>query len=195
MPMNQLFRPAFQSAPVRRQSPQWSTLVRNLGSVCWVFAAFIALAALLMGYGQYRRMTTWTPAQGSVVHQEIYWDYSRNTKGGSSVVYGARFTFRYNLNGEERTGEADLGYRTGFRGWIEHEVRRLPVGTTREIRVNPLNPSVLSLASDFGTLSFAAAYFALALAMLAFGIGLVSRRGAELWSEADERRRSAMVSA
>ena len=183
----------FSSSAARPCPQHWSVLVRNLGYVLWVFTGFIGLAATLLAYGQYRRMTTWLPAHGTVTQHEVYWEYSRNSKGGSSVVYGARFTFRYTINGQQKVGVADLGYRSGFRSWIAHEAELLPVGTSRDIRVDPNDDSRLSLAADYGPLSFAAAYSAFSLALVTFALGLGCRWGASIWREADERRRASLI--
>ncbi len=187
-------KPIFSATARPRQPQHWSGLVRNFGNVCWVFAGIIFVMAALLAYGQYRKMSNWIPAKGTLVQREIYWDYSRNTKGGNSIVYGARFTFRYSLDGQEKLGSADLGFRSGFRTWVEHMLESLPVGTQREIRVNPGNSFDLSLASDFGPLSFAAAYFAGALALLTFGLGLGCKWFAAVSREAYERRQYSAVS-
>jgi hypothetical protein len=156
--------------------------------VCWVFAGIIGLLTAFLVYGQYRRMTTWTPVLGTVVQSEIYWDYSKNTKGGSSVVYGARFAIKYHHNGTESMGSADLGYRTGFKSLVERQVHMLPVGMTRKVSVNPDNPSDISLASDFGELSFAAAYLAAAFFLITAALGLALRTWSTWLNEASQRK-------
>ena len=188
-------KPTFRGTAMPRRPQHWSALVRNLGYVCWIFTAFIGIAAGFLAYGQYRTMKSWLSAQGIVTQREIYWNYSRNSRNGRSIVYGARFTFRYNMNGRENFGVADLGIRSGFRSWIANEMERLPVGTQREIRVNPDVPGELSLTVDYGPLSFAASYFATSLALVTFALGLVCWWGAKHWREADERRRAAAATA
>lgn len=152
----------------------WSSLPRTIAIACWMFAAILGVLAGIMAYGQYQRMTKWTAAEGTVIHNEVYWDHSKNSKGGRSVVYGARFTIAYEMNGKQGVGVADLGYRSGMRSWIERKANALPAGSKRQVRVNPGNPSEISLASDYGELSFGAAYlaFSLCLMILAIGFGM-----------------------
>ena len=166
------FKSTFSNAAPAR-SQDWSALPRRLGYVFWILAAFIACVAMLMAYSQHKKMSTWLPVQATLVQRDVYWDYSRNTKGGSSVVYGARFTFQYELEGKKTLTVADLGYRSSIRSWIAHETELLPVGTKREIRVNPDSPNEASLASDYGRLSFAAAYFAATLSGTFFAMGFI----------------------
>jgi hypothetical protein len=156
----------------------WSSVPRTIAIACWIFAAILGVLAGTMAYGQYQRMTKWTAAEGTVVHNEVYWDYSKNSKGGRSVVYGARFTMEYKVNGRQSVGVADLGYRSGMRSWIERKAKTLPVGTKRQVRVNPDNPSEVSLASDYGELSYGAAYFAFSLCLMILAIGF----GMRWWS-------------
>lgn len=171
----------------------WSSLPRTIAIACWIFAAILGVLAGIVAYGQYQRMTKWTAAEGTVLHNEVYWDYSKNSKGGRSVVYGARFTIAYELNGKQGVGVADLGYRSGMRSWIERKAKALPVGTKRQVRVNPDNPSEVSLASDYGELSFGAAYFAFSLCLMILAIGF----GLRWWSVhlAEMRKRESAMTA
>ena len=150
----------------------WRTVPRKIGYVCWIFAGFLGVMAAITAYSQYQRMSSWTPVEATVTSREVYWDYSRSSKGGTSVVYGARFTFTYAADGRRQTGVADLGYRSSFRSWIERQADALPVGAQRQVRVNPVNPAEISLASDFGELSFASAYFLFSLCLIMLAIGL-----------------------
>ena len=151
---------------------------RTIAIACWIFAAILWVLAGTMAYGQYQRMTKWTAAEATVVHNEVYWDYSNNSKGGRSVVYGARFTLAYEFAGNQHVGVADLGYRSSMRSWIERKANALPVGTKRQVRVNPDNPDQVSLASDYGELSFGAAYFAFSLCLMILAVGF----GMRWWS-------------
>ena len=151
---------------------------RTIAIACWIFAAILGVLAGIMAYGQYQRMTKWTATEGTVVHNEVYWEYSKNSKGGRSVVYGARFTMAYEFAGKQCVGVADLGYRSGMRSWIERKANALPVGTKRQVRVNPDNPGEVSLASDYGELSFGAAYFAFSLCLMILAVGF----GMRWWS-------------
>lgn len=170
-------------------SPQdWSTVPRKISYICWLCAGFLGIIASIMAYGQYLKMNTWVPVEATVTKNDIYWDYSRNAKGGNSIVYGARFTFSYIRDGHEQTGVADLGYRSGYRSWIERQAKTLPVGAHRQVRANPDDLRELSLASDFGELSFASAYFASSVAMLVFAIGLALWWWSVILVESRQRR-------
>jgi hypothetical protein len=142
----------------------------------------------MLAYGQYQKISRWQSVEATVRNNEVYWDYSRTSKGARTVVYGARFTMAYTVDGREQVGVADLGFRSGFRSLVEHQAKFLPVGSYRQVRVNPDDPADLSLASDFGQLSFASAYFLITIALALFAVGLAFWWWSVILIESRQRR-------
>jgi hypothetical protein len=150
-----------------------STVPRKIGYICWGCAVLLSVIAAIMAYGQYQKLSRWQPVDATVKSNEVYSDFTKTANGNRVVVFGARFTMVYTVDGHDQAGVADLGFRSGFRSLIEHQAKLLPAGSHRQVRVNPDDPTELSLASDFGQLSFASAYFVFTLAMSLFAVGLL----------------------
>jgi hypothetical protein len=121
-----------------------------------LFALPLALIAGFLAWRQYRILKTWPAVDATVVQSR--WVESRSRPGpGRGDSYGAEFQFRYSVAGREYEAIARPGYSSSYdqaRRWLGE----LPVGSRRRIRYEPDNPQVISLANDYGTLSFAASY-------------------------------------
>lgn len=158
---------AAAAAPPRRPG---QSLKLFAAAVFFAFAVPLLLLAGLLGWHQYRILTTW-PAVDAVVTKAVWTTHTTNTAKPPITSYGARFSFHYNAGGRPYDASADLGYRSSTRSDIEHWTEQMPVGSHRRIRYDPHNPGNISLAVDYTPLAFAAPY---TLAKWAGMIALVS---------------------
>jgi hypothetical protein len=121
-----------------------------------LFALPLALISTFLAWRQYRILTTWPSVEGTVL-QSRWVQNGGNSGRGRATAYGAEFRFRYFVNGRSYEAVATPGYQASYdhaKSWLAE----LPVGSRRRIRYEPDNPQVISLASDYSTLSFAASY-------------------------------------
>ncbi len=139
-------------------------------AVFFAFSVPLVLLAGLLGWHQYRILTTW-PAVDAVVTKAEWTTHTTATAKPAITSYGARFSFHYSAGGRPYDASADLGYSSSVRSDIEHWMAQMPVGSHRRIRYDPHNPANISLAVDYTPLAFAAPYM---LAKWASIIALVS---------------------
>jgi hypothetical protein len=125
--------------------------------------------AALLGWHQYRILTTW-PAVDAVVARADWTSTTTHNSRPPITYYGARFAFRYTAQGRLYDSSAELGYKSYLRSDIERWLAQMPVGSHQRIRYNPRNPAHISLAAQYTPRSFAAPY---TLANWAGIIGLV----------------------
>jgi hypothetical protein len=110
----------------------------------------------LMGYGPYHIVTTWPSAEAVVVASDVFSTITHTRGSGArGIVYGAAFAFRYNVGGRPYVSRTDIGYRTSSKSEMVEWTRTLPVGMHHAIRYHPLDPTRISLAVGFDTMSFA----------------------------------------
>lgn len=154
-----------------RKPQNLARIPKVLATLGFFFAVILLVVAAMMAVRPYTRMTHGMLIQAKVQRSEVYSKLVRDAKGRQSLVYGARFVFSFPLNGAEQSATADLGYSSSFRWWIERQAGKLPAGSMREISVNPDDWSDVSLASGYDTLSFAASYALLLVALIMMMIG------------------------
>jgi hypothetical protein len=139
-----------------------------------LFALPLGLIAGFLAWRQYRILTTWSAVDATVVQSRLVESRSKSS-AGRGASYGAEFQFHYSVAGREYQAAASPGYTSSYdqvRRWLAE----LPVGSRRRIRYEPDDPQVISLANDYGTLSFAAsrALGRWALILAAVGIAVVA---------------------
>ena len=156
-----------------RKPQDFSRIPKVLATIALFFAVLMLVIAGMMAIRPYTRMTHGMLVQAKVQRSEVYSKLVRDAKGRQTLVYGARFTFAFPFNGAERSAIADLGYSSSFRWWIERQVKKLPVGSTRLISINPNDWNDVSLASGYDSLSFAASYALLMSALVMLLIGTI----------------------
>jgi hypothetical protein len=132
-----------------------------------LFVVPLALIAGFLAWRQYRILKTWPAVDAQVVHSD--WARHGSQSGRGPVgSYSVEFRFRYRVGGRLYESRATAGYNSANFAEVQRWLKELPVGSHREIRYEPDNPQVISLANDYGALSFAASY-ALARWVLVLG--------------------------
>jgi hypothetical protein len=148
---------------------------------CGIALVFMSVGAF-MAFDQQRKITTYVPADATIVSGEVQ---RRESSGGSgsnrrtSVSYGPAVTYRYDVGGQSYTSD-DLrptGTETGSQSWAEGVVGRFPPGSRQTIWHDPRDPAKSFLLREW---SFTPYLFVLAPMLhlsIGLGVGLLTRWG------------------
>jgi hypothetical protein len=165
---------------IPRESPD-NTLATRRVRVCtalrWIgvltllfFSVPLAVVAGFLGWRQYRILKTWPSVDAQVVRA----NWTRHPAQSSREPvdsYGAEFLFRYSVGGRQYESVATSGYNSVNLREVQGWLNQVPVGSHRTVRYEPDNPQVISLATDYGGLSFAAPYALARWVLITFCVG------------------------
>jgi hypothetical protein len=160
---------ADNTAAVRRV--RVCTALRWIGVLTLLFFSVpLALVAGFLGWRQYRILQTW-PAVDAQVVRANWTRHPAQSSRGAADSYGAEFLFRYSVGGRQYESVATPDYNSVSLREVQEWLHQVPVGSHRTVRYEPDNPQVISLATDYGGLSFAAPYALARWVLITFCVG------------------------
>lgn len=99
-----------------------------------------------------RSSASWPTTQGEVVYSSLEQSMSTDSDGDSSVTYGAKIVYNYQVGGQQLTGDRRVfsESRSSNARRAQEIANRYPVGSTVTVHYDPNNPPVSVLEPGVG---------------------------------------------
>jgi hypothetical protein len=141
----------------------------------WVFlfaAATLAVGSVWLARHQLTVLTRWKPAEGTLLRHEVI----RNHDSDGYLYFQINASFRYQVDGKERTATALSSFGSADFGWIAPQFGLYTAGTRYPLRYDPAKPEVFEFGAGYNKLYFRTPVQCLSGAVACLLLGLLLRQ-------------------
>ena len=139
----------------------------NLPGAIFAGAAFILVVATAITLWFALRPLQWPSVSARVTHSRVL--------GEQNGMYSAERAFQYSVGGNEYSVVDSSSWSSSSYALVESEVAMFPLGTRRDIKVNPADPGDISTTTRITATTLLAPIILSILAVVFGAIGFIAR--------------------